>query len=109
MFSLTSLIGFLAACCTTASYIPQLKKCFDTGTAEDLSLKMLSILASGIALWVVYGIMQGDFVIIIANAVSLLLLMSLLGFKLNEMRRANTTALRASSDTDAAFVGSRRK
>jgi MtN3 and saliva related transmembrane protein len=87
MFSLTSAIGFLAACCTTVSYFPQLKKCFDTGHAEDLSFKMLSILAAGIALWVVYGILQRDWVIIIANSVSLALLAILLGFKLNEMRR----------------------
>jgi MtN3 and saliva related transmembrane protein len=87
MFSFPSIVGLLAACCTTASYVPQLKKCFDTGTAEDLSLKMLAILATGIALWVVYGFMQGDWVIITANAVSLTMLLVLLGFKLNEMRR----------------------
>lgn len=88
MLSFSSLVGFLAACCTTASYVPQLKKCFDTGTAEDLSLKMLLILSTGIALWVAYGVMQHDWVIIIANAVSLALLLMLLGFKLHEMHRA---------------------
>jgi MtN3 and saliva related transmembrane protein len=85
MFSFATLIGFAAACCTTVSYIPQLKKCWDTGTAEDLSLKMLSILATGIALWVLYGILQGDWVIIVANSVSLALLVALLYFKLSEM------------------------
>jgi MtN3 and saliva related transmembrane protein len=89
MFSLASAVGFVAACCTTVSYFPQLKKCYDTGTAKDLSLKMLSILATGIALWVAYGILQEDWVIIIANAVSLALLVALLGFKLNEMRRGS--------------------
>ena len=90
MFSLTSVIGFLAACCTTVSYFPQLKKCIDTGKAEDLSIKMLSILAAGIALWVVYGALQGDWVIIVANTVSLLLLAALLAFKLNEMLRGQS-------------------
>jgi len=85
--SLASYIGFVAACCTTVSYFPQLKKCFDTGSAEDLSLKMLLILGAGIALWVVYGALQGDFVIIIANAVSLSLIAALLWFKLREIRR----------------------
>jgi MtN3 and saliva related transmembrane protein len=92
MFSLPSIVGLLAACCTTASYVPQLKKCFDTGTAEDLSLKMLAILATGIALWVAYGLMQGDWVIIAANAVSLTMLLVLLVFKLNEMRRCRPIA-----------------
>ncbi|MET0669668.1 MAG: PQ-loop domain-containing transporter [Xanthobacteraceae bacterium] len=43
----TTVVGLLAAFCTTVSYIPQLKKCWDTGSADDLSLK--------IALWIVYG------------------------------------------------------
>ncbi len=36
----TTLIGLLAAFCTTVSYYPQLKKCWATGSAGDLSLKM---------------------------------------------------------------------
>src|SRR4029077_9055582 len=55
---LPSLIGLAAAFCTTISYFPQLKKCWNTGSAGDLSLKMFSILAVGIALWVVYGSLQ---------------------------------------------------
>ena len=81
-----TVVGLLAACCTTLSYIPQLKKCWDTGSADDLSLKMFSILAAGIALWIGYGVLQGDAVIILANSVSFLLLMGILGFKLRDMR-----------------------
>jgi MtN3 and saliva related transmembrane protein len=92
MVSLASCIGLLAACCTTISYFPQLKKCVDTGHAEDLSFKMLVILTMGIALWVVYGFLQADWVIIIANVVSLCFLVILLGFKLNEMRRVASTS-----------------
>jgi MtN3 and saliva related transmembrane protein len=80
----TTLIGLMAALCTTASYIPQLKKCWETGSAGDLSLKMFSILAAGIALWVVYGVLQGDAVVILANSVSLLLLAGILYFRLRE-------------------------
>jgi MtN3 and saliva related transmembrane protein len=92
MFTFTTLIGLAAACCTTASYIPQLKKCWDTGETEDLSFKMLLILSSGIALWVVYGILQRDWVIILANCVSLLLLFGILFFKLREMRGGRRAA-----------------
>jgi MtN3 and saliva related transmembrane protein len=80
----TTLIGLMAALCTTASYIPQLKKCWETGSAGDLSLKMFSILAAGIALWVVYGVLQGDAVNILANSVSLVLLAGILYFRLRE-------------------------
>jgi MtN3 and saliva related transmembrane protein len=84
MISFTTLIGLAAAFCTTVSYIPQLKKVWETGQTEDISLKMFLILAMGIALWVIYGVMQGDAVIILANSVSLLLLSGILFFKMRE-------------------------
>ena len=77
-------VGSLAAFCTTISYYPQLKKCWETGQAGDLSLKMFLILSAGIALWVVYGILKPDYVVIAANSVSLLLLCGILFFKLRE-------------------------
>jgi MtN3 and saliva related transmembrane protein len=83
---LNTLVGSVAAFCTTVSYFPQLKKCWETGSAGDLSLKMFSILATGIALWVIYGILQGDIVIIVANTISLCLLAGILYFKIRELR-----------------------
>jgi MtN3 and saliva related transmembrane protein len=80
----TTLIGGLAAFCTTASYFPQLKKCWETRSAGDLSLRMFSILTVGIALWVAYGLMRGDVIIIAANAISLCCLFGILYFKLRE-------------------------
>lgn len=77
-----TVIGSTAAFCTTISYFPQLKKCWDTGSAGDLSLKMFSILATGVALWAVYGFLQKDMVIIAANVVSLGFLVGILYFKL---------------------------
>jgi MtN3 and saliva related transmembrane protein len=81
---LTTIIGLMAAICTTVSYYPQLKKCRETGSAGDLSLKMFSTLGAGVALWVVYGFLKSDIVIILANATSLALLMGILFFKLRE-------------------------
>ena len=82
--NVTTLVGFVAALCTTVSYFPQLKKCWNTGSAGDLSLKMFLTLAAGVALWVVYGVLQQDVVIILANAVSLCLLFGILYFKVRE-------------------------
>jgi MtN3 and saliva related transmembrane protein len=84
MFSLETLIGLAAAFCTTVSYVPQLKKCWTTGSAGDLSLKMFGILATGVALWFVYGVMKKDVVIMLANGVSFLLLCAILFFKCRE-------------------------
>jgi MtN3 and saliva related transmembrane protein len=93
---LTTFIGVTAAACTTASYVPQLMKCWATGSSGDLSLKMFLILAAGIFLWVVYGVLQGDAVIIIANAVSLCLLACILSFKLREFYGAKVDRIGSS-------------
>ncbi len=82
-----TLIGLAAAFCTTVSYIPQIKKVWETGETEDISLKMFLILATGIALWIVYGLLQGDGVIIFANSVSLVFLGTILFFKLRDVFR----------------------
>ena len=85
--SLVTLIGLVAAFCTTISYIPQLKKIWDTGETHDISRKMFLILAAGIALWVVYGVLKGDAVIILANSVSLAFLTAILFFKIRNVIR----------------------
>lgn len=79
---ITTITGAVAAICTTASYFPQLKKCWETGEAKDLSLGMFSVLSVGIALWIVYGMLKTDWIIIAANSVSLACLAGILYFKL---------------------------
>lgn len=81
-----TVIGAIAAVCTTLSNLPQLKKCWATGSAGDLSLRTLVIHSAGVALWIGYGVARGDWVIIISNAVSLLLLLGILFVKLREKK-----------------------
>jgi len=45
---------------------------------------MFSILAAGIALWAIYGILKTDYVIILANSISLCMLAGILYFKIRE-------------------------
>jgi MtN3 and saliva related transmembrane protein len=90
-----TLTGTAAAVCTTVSSLPQLKKCWTTGSAGDLLLRMFLILATGIALWITYGSLLGDAVIIIANSASLCLLSGILYFKLRERSGAAPSAIRA--------------
>ena len=45
---------------------------------------MFGILATGVALWAIYGFLRNDYVIITANVVSLALLAGILFFKLRE-------------------------
>lgn len=79
-------LGILAAALCALSYVPQVKKAWPRGATEDLSLKMLVVLACGLACWVMYGILLGDWIIAIANLISLSLVGSVLGFKIRDLR-----------------------
>ena len=86
MSTFATVIGLAAAVCTTAANVPQLKKAWTTGQTDDISLKMLLLLACGLGLWVVFGVLKEDFVIILANGISLSLLAGLLCLKLLQSR-----------------------
>jgi len=77
-----TLIGLLAAALTTSANLPQVLKAWRTRETSDLSLKMTVILAAGLGFWVAYGVLQGDAVIVIANAVAMLLALALTVLKL---------------------------
>ena len=87
-----TLIGFAAAVCTAAANLPQVIKAWRTRSVGDLSLRMILLLSTGLALWIVYGAMKGDWVIIAANVASLILAGNLLAFKLRELRRTRGRA-----------------
>ena len=92
MFALDTLIGFAAAACTAFANLPQVTKAWRTHSTGDLSLRMILLLTAGLSMWIVYGTMKEDWVIIVANVVSLLLVLNLLFFKLKESRRLAPTS-----------------
>jgi MtN3 and saliva related transmembrane protein len=51
------------------SYLPQVKKAWPRDSTEDLSWKMLSALTSGLALWIIDGLVKVDRLIVAANGV----------------------------------------
>jgi MtN3 and saliva related transmembrane protein len=82
MITFATVIGLAAAVCTTAANLPQLKKAWTTGQTDDLSLKTLLLFVCGLVLWVAYGVLQKDIVIILANGISLTLMAGLVYLKL---------------------------
>jgi MtN3 and saliva related transmembrane protein len=79
-------IGVCAAVLTSLSYIPQVRKAWPRGSTRDLSLHMLVVLTSGLLLWIGYGLLKGDWVIVAANSVGAALSAGVLIFKLRDMR-----------------------
>ena len=70
---MTQVIGIFAGICTSSSTLPQLIKTIKEKKADEISKLMLIALMTGVAIWIVYGIMRKDLPIIITNAFSLLL------------------------------------
>jgi MtN3 and saliva related transmembrane protein len=79
-------IGICAAILTSLSYIPQVRKAWPRGSTKDLSLHMLAVLTSGLLLWVGYGLLKSDWVIVVANSVGAILSGSVLAFKIRDIR-----------------------
>jgi MtN3 and saliva related transmembrane protein len=79
-------IGACAALLTSLSYIPQVQKAWPRGSTEDLSLHMLVVLTTGLLLWIGYGLLKSDWVIVAANSVGATLSGSVLAFKIRDMR-----------------------
>jgi len=75
---LWTLIGASAATLTMFSFVPQIVKSLKTRSVKDVSLITIYQLASGVFLWIIYGILRKDPVIITANIITFISLSTLL-------------------------------
>jgi MtN3 and saliva related transmembrane protein len=80
--SLADVIGALAACLTTLSFLPQAWLSFKTRDVSGVSLLMYSVFTAGVALWLAYGLLLRSWPMVIANAITLALALMILGMKL---------------------------
>jgi MtN3 and saliva related transmembrane protein len=78
---LTSLLGFIAGILTTVSFVPQVLHAWHSKRCDDLSWGMLLTFSAGVVLWLVYGIRLWAMPIIVANAVTLALLLAIMALK----------------------------
>ena len=75
-------IGFFAASCTTIAFIPQAIKVYKSKSTKDISLYMFLIFTIGVLSWLIYGIIIFNLPVILANAVTLVLSLFILIYKL---------------------------
>ena len=87
--ALPTAVGVLAAGLTSLSYIPQARKALPRGSTGDLSLKTLGTLFGGLGLWIVYGALKADLVILIANSVGAALVGIVLVCKVRDAKRGS--------------------
>lgn len=75
-------LGFMAAACTTAAFVPQVVRSWRTRDTRGISLGMYAVFTGGIALWLAYGLARGDWPIIVANGITLALCLAVVALKL---------------------------
>lgn len=78
----TTIVGSVAGTITSIAAIPQVIKTLRTRHARDISIWQPLLLAIGVALWMVYGILIHDQPLILANIVPLACNALLVGLKI---------------------------
>lgn len=78
----SEVVGYIAAFFTTFSFAPQALLTLRTRDTSALSLGMYSMFVTGVAIWLVYGALKTDWIIVMANGLTLMLAMPILGMKI---------------------------
>lgn len=81
---LLQLVGFLAGTGTTISFLPQMIRVVRTGSVADLSIYMFLIHSTGVGLWIVYGTLVRDMVIVLFNSITIFFNLVILSYFLRE-------------------------
>ena len=75
-------LGYLAATCTTLSFVPQAIKTIRSRDTHGISLAMYVVFTIGIGFWFGYGIVLGSWPMIVSNAITFVLAATILALKL---------------------------
>jgi MtN3 and saliva related transmembrane protein len=76
------LVGYLAATLTTISFVPQVWQTWRARDVSGISLGMYVVFATGVFLWLVYGLLVNAWPIVVANAVTLALAIAIVAMKI---------------------------
>jgi MtN3 and saliva related transmembrane protein len=85
-----SIIGYIAAFCTTAAFFPQALKVFKTRQTRDISLWMFLLMTLGLSAWLIYGVFISSLPIILANLITLFFAIYILIMKLRLEKRTGS-------------------
>ena len=77
------LLGYCAAFLTTIAFLPQVIRSWKTRDLSGISLGMYSLFTFGVGLWLIYGLIIEKWPLILANALTFLLSLSILMLKVS--------------------------
>jgi len=76
------LVSAAAATLTTAAFVPQALHIIRHKETKAISLFMYIAFAAGVALWLLFGCLIGNWPIIISNAITIALALAIIAMKL---------------------------
>jgi len=76
-------LGYPAATLTTLAFVPQAWLTLRTRQVEGISTSTYLALTVGVLLWLLYGLGEGDWALVVANGITLPLAGSILATKLH--------------------------
>jgi len=95
-------IGWIAGTCTTISLLPQLIHIIKHRSAHAVSWMMFLIFTVGIVMWLIYGVLRHDNVLVIFNAITLVFSIAVMYAKWHYDHRCppkSVSTLHQSTDT----------
>jgi len=78
-----TLVGSIGAVCTTGAFVPQALRVWRLKRADEISLATFAVFGVGTLVWLVYGLLIGSLPVILANAVTIVLALTIVVLKLN--------------------------
>ncbi len=78
----TDILGYAAGAITSLTFLPQVVKTWKEKSAKDVSLMMFIIAAINEVMWIVYGALLDNWVIILTNAIVLAMSLTMIWLKL---------------------------
>lgn len=76
------IIGYVSGALTTFAGVPQIVKVFRTSSTQDLSYISLSMSASGVCMWTIYGLLLKQLPLIIFDTLSFISFITLICVKI---------------------------
>ena len=84
-----TILGIVASILILSGWVPQIVKGYKTKKLDDVSKYLMSLVAIGAFLWMLYGFEKNDYIIIGVNVAAICLTMTVLVMKFRYKKRSN--------------------
>lgn len=78
----TDILGYTACAVTSLTFLPQVVKTWKEKSAKNVSLMMFLIAFVNEVMWIAYGVLRNDMVIIVTNVIMIIMCSVMISLKL---------------------------